>query len=342
VSTRGEPVGDRRPQAAGVGLTGVEAERILGEVGPNVTAEERPHPWRSLALKFWAPVPWMLEATIVLELSLGKAIEAGVVAALLVFNGLVSFVQERRAQAALDLLRRRLTVLARVRRDGTWQQIAARLLVPGDQVHLRVGDVTPADVRIEGGDLELDQSALTGESLPVEVQAGGIAYAASVVSRGEATGTVSATGSKTYFGRTAELVRTAKTVSHLESVISRIVRNLVALDFLLAFAVVTYTLLVGGSPAGVLSFAVVLLLASVPVAMPATFALASALGAVELAKSDVLTTRLSAIEEASSMDVLCVDNDRHHYPEQADRDLESRLSAPRRTLTADARQRGIG
>lgn len=289
------------------GLSSAEAEQLLQEFGPNVTAEERPLIWRSVVHKLWAPVPWMLEATILLELWLGKTAEAAVVAVLLAFNAFVSIVQEGRAQAALALLRQRLTVLARVRRDGRWQQVPSRLLVPGDVVHLRVGDVTPADVGIDMGNVQADQSVLTGESVPVELQVGGTAYAGSVITRGEATGTVAATGSRTFFGRTAELVRTAKTASHLQTVIMRIVRNLVALDLLLAAAVVAYTLVTGGIRMEVLSFAVVLLLASVPVALPATFALASALGSVELTKQGILVTRLSAIEEAASLDVFCID-----------------------------------
>ena len=289
------------------GLSSAEAEQLLAEFGPNVTAEERPRIWGSLVHKLWAPVPWMLEATILLELWLGKTAEAAVVAVLLAFNAFVSIVQEGRAQAALALLRQRLTVVARVKRDGRWQQVPSRLLVPGDVVHLRVGDVTPADVGIETGNLQADQSVLTGESVPVELQAGGTAYAGSVITRGEATGTVAATGSRTFFGRTAELVRTARTASHLETVVMRIVRNLVALDLLLAVVVVAYTLVTGGIRMELLSFAVVLLLASVPVALPATFALASALGSLELTKHGILVTRLSAIEEAASLDVFCID-----------------------------------
>jgi len=289
------------------GLSGAEAGHLLEQFGPNVTAEERPRVWSSLAHKLWGPIPWMLEATILLELWLGKTGEAAVVAALLAFNALVSVVQQGRAQAAMALLRQRLTVLARVRRDGRWQQVPSRLLVPRDVVHLRVGDVAPADVKLEAGNLQADQSILTGESLPVELQPGGTAYAGSVITRGEATGTVAATGSRTFFGRTAELVRTARTASHLQTVIMRIVRTIVALDLLLAAVVIAYTLLTGGFRMEVLSFAVVLLLASVPVALPATFALASALGSLELTKQGILVTRLSAIEEAASLDVFCID-----------------------------------
>ncbi len=290
-----------------LGLTTEAAQRLLRKYGSNSTPVEHPSLVQGLIRKLWAPVPWMLEASVVLELWLGKAAEAATVAGLLAFNVIVSEVQEGRAHAALDLLRSRLTVLARVRRDGRWQEIRSAEVVPGDVIHLRVGDVVPADARLAEGDLLADQSALTGESLPVELRPGETALAGTVIDRGEATCLVLATGTRTRYGRTAELVRTARTASHLEGVITRIVRALVALDMILAAAVVGYDLASGGAQPELLSFAVVLLLASVPVALPATFALASALGSVELARRGVLTARLSAIEEAASMDVLCID-----------------------------------
>ncbi len=294
-------------QATRRGLSSDEAARLLSQHGPNTTPEPHVSPVRLLLGKLWAPVPWMLEITIALELMLGKSLEAIVVALLLLFNALVSWVQENRAQEALSLLRKRLNVVARVLRDGTWQRRPAQELVPGDVVHLRVGDVVPADVALDDGLLEVDQSALTGESLPVEAGSGHAVYAGSTVTRGEATGTVSATAGGTYFGHTAELVRTARTASHLEAVVTQIVRALVGLDLGLAVVVVGIGLLGHGALTDMLSFAVVLLLASVPVALPATFALAGALGAHELAERGVLTTRLSAIEEAAGMDVACTD-----------------------------------
>ncbi len=289
------------------GLSAEEAARRLREHGANTTPEQRASPIRLLLGKLWAPVPWMLEATIALELGLGKTLEAAVVTVLLLFNALISWVQENRAQSALALLRKRLDVVARVLRDGTWERVPARELVPGDVVHLRVGDVVPADVALDDGLLEVDQSALTGESLPVEAGGGHAVYAGSTVTRGEATGMITATAGDTFFGHTAELVRTARTASHLEAVVTRIVRALVALDLALAVAVIGIGLLNHRAPVDMLSFGVVLLLASVPVALPATFALAGALGAHELAQRGVLTTRLSAIEEAAGVDVACTD-----------------------------------
>lgn len=289
------------------GLSGEEAARRLRQYGANETPAPKEQPWRSVLGKLWAPVPWMLEATVILEAALGKPIEALIVATLLGFNVVVSFVQENRAQTALALLRSRLTVQARVLRDGQWRLVGARELVPGDVVHLRMGDVIGADVRLSAGQLQVDQSSLTGESVPAEIGAQDRAFAGSTIVRGEATGEVVATGAGTFYGRTAELVRTAAAKSHLERAIVRIVRNLVILDFALAVVVVAFSLHRSGFRPEVLQFAVVLLLASVPVALPATFALASALGAHELARQGILTAHLSAIEEAAGMDVLCTD-----------------------------------
>jgi H+-transporting ATPase len=289
------------------GLTSAEAQRRLAQYGPNAVAAERHHPLRALLAKFWTPVPWMLEATIVLQLLLGKVDEAVIIAILLLVNAILGFAQESRANNALALLRGRLAVQARVRRDNHWQQVTAEQLVPGDVIHIRLGDLAPADLRLLDGNVLLDQSTLTGESLPVEATAGTNAYAGAVVQRGEATGEVTATGAHTYFGRTAELVRTAKTTSHLEGLILSIVKYLVALDVALVAALLLYAFLTGMALSEVLPFALILLVASVPVALPATFTLATALGAQELARRGVLVTRLSAIEEAAAMDVLASD-----------------------------------
>ena len=238
---------------------------------------------------------------------MGKYPEAAIIGALLIFNAALGFVQENRAQHALNLLRQRLSVQARVLRDGRWQLIPARDLVPGDVIHLRMGDLVPADVRLSEGEILLDQSALTGESAPVEGGPGTPAYAGAVVKRGEATGEVTATGQRTYFGKTAELVRTAKTAGHLQEIIFRIVKYLVALDLALVVVFVIYALVKGIPLHEILPYALILLVASVPVALPATFTLASALGTLELAARGVMVTRLSAIEEAASMDVLASD-----------------------------------
>lgn len=289
------------------GLSSREAAQRLAQYGPNVIAEEKQHPLILFLKKFWAPVPWMLEVTILLELYLGKDVEAIVIAFLLVFNAILSYFQENRAQNALALLRGRLTVQSRVLRDGRWQLIPAQDLVPGDVLHLRMGDLVPADLRLTEGHIQMDQSALTGESLPVEGGVGAQAFAGAVVTRGEAGGEVTATGAHTNFGKTAELVRTARTASHLEEIVFSIVKYLVAADVGLVVIVILYALLAHVGWPLVLPFALILLVASVPVALPATFTLATALGAAELARQGVLVTRLSAIEEAAAMSILASD-----------------------------------
>jgi len=289
------------------GLTHQEAETLLHQYGPNAVREAKPHLFLAIAKKFWAPVPWMLEATVILELILGKRPEAIIIGFLLVFNAALGFVQENKAQNALALLRKRLPVTARALRDAQWQSLPAEDLVPGDFIHVRMGDVMPADLRLADGHIRVDQSTLTGESLPRDAGLGQTAFAGSVVIRGEASGEVIATGARTYFGKTAELVRTATTVSHLQAIIFTIVKYLVMLDGALVIVLLLYSRLVHLPMMEMLPFALMLLVASVPAALPATFTLATALGSMELAGHGVLVTRLSAIEEAAAMEVLCSD-----------------------------------
>ena len=302
-AVRDDPAGSVTP----AGLSEAEAAERLARFGPNALVEKRRHLVRALAAKLTGPVPFLLEAAVVLELATGKVTEAAIVAALVVFNGVLSFVQEGRAANALSLLRSRLAVHARVRRDGRWRLVEAAGLVPGDLVHIRVGDIVPADLAVSDGSVSVDQSVLTGESSDVEVTQGGTCYSGSIVHRGEATGEVTATGSSTYFGHTAELVRTAKTVSHLEETIFRIVWALLALDGALVVAIIVYGLVSHLPASELLPFVLILVVATVPVALPATFTLATSLGALELARAGVLVTRLSAIEEAAAMDLLCSD-----------------------------------
>jgi len=192
-----------------IGLTHAEAKRRLGEFGPNVVVEEAPAPWRVFLWKFWAPVPWMLEATIALQLALGETVEAAVVGLLLAFNILLGFFQESRASAALAALKDRLAPTALACRDGEWMRLPAAEIVPGDAVRLPLGAVVPADGCILSGSVLVDQSMLTGESVPVEAEPGQSVYAGALVRRGQAVAEVTATGAKTYFGRAAELVRIA-------------------------------------------------------------------------------------------------------------------------------------
>lgn len=301
-TTQGE-----KPSNRPGGLSGQEAAERFAKYGPNAVAEEKRHPVLSFLKKLWGPVPWMLEITVILELVLGKDVEAVIIGTLLVVNAILSFVQENRAQSALALLRQQLTVQSRVLRDGQWQLVPAQNLVPGDVIHLRMGDLVPADVSLTDGQIQMDQSSLTGESALVDGTAGQTAYAGAVIKLGEANGEVAATGSQTKFGRTAELVRTAKTASHLEEIVFSIVKYLVIADIALAMVVLLYALYAQIAWHTILPYILILLVASVPVALPAMFTLATALGAADLAQNGVLVTRLSAIEEAAAMRVLASD-----------------------------------
>ena len=289
------------------GLNTADAQTRLQRFGRNVVPEEKPRPILLLLRKLWGPVPWMLEFSVLLELVIGRYTQVVIIGLLLFFNAAISYLQESRAQGALGLLRSKLSVRVTVRRDGAWQQLPAEELVPDDVVHLQTGNLVPADVVVLSGSLAVDQSTLTGESLPVEVEVNRPARAGGIITRGEADARVTATGAQTLYGKTTELVRTAHTSSHLETTILGIVRYLIALDAVLVIGVLVYSWLHGISYADSIPFALMLLVASVPVALPATFTLASAVGAPELAAKGVLVTRLPAIEEAAAMDVLCSD-----------------------------------
>jgi len=289
------------------GLTSIEAANRLQRDGANAMPDTTAHPLRNALLKFWAPVPWLLEAAIVLQVVLHKYVEAAVIAGLLIFNAALAYFQEGRAQATLTALKSRLALNASVKRDGTWKTVPAAELVRGDLVKLSLGGVVAADVHLIDGSVLLDQSMLTGESLPVEAGAGVDTYAGALVRRGEATAEVTATGVHTKFGRTAELVRTAHVVSSQQKAVLRIVRNLAIFNggVILLIGVYAWTHAMPWSE--IIPLLLTSVLAAIPVALPATFTLATALGARALAKLGVLPTRLSAVDEAATIDVLCSD-----------------------------------
>jgi H+-transporting ATPase len=304
VSSARAPEGATAPTA---GLTSEEARRRLAQTGRNAMPEEHASPWGRLLGKLWAPIPWMLEAAVLLQLVLGEFVEAGVISLLVLFNAVLGFVQEGRARETLEALKSRLALMASVKRDGRWSTIAATELVPGDLVKLTLGGVVAADARILEGEVLLDQSTLTGESLPIEAGPGRPAYAGSLVRRGEALAEVTATGVRTRFGRTAELVRTARGVSSQQATVLRVVRNLAIFDGVLVVAQVAYAAWLKLPTPEIIPLTLTAILAAIPVALPATFTLASALGARALARKGVLPTRLSAVEEAATLDVLCAD-----------------------------------
>ena len=292
---------------ASSGLTSDVASSRLQKDGKNAMPDTSAHPFRNALTKFWAPVPWLLEASIILQVVLHKYFEAAVIAGLLVFNAALAYFQEGRAQATLSALKSRLALNASVRRDGAWKTIPAAELVRGDLVKLSLGGVVAADVHLLEGSVSLDQSMLTGESLPREAGPGVDTYAGALVRRGEATAEVTATGVHTKFGRTAELVRTAHVVSSQQKAVLRIVRNLAMFDGAVILIIGVYAYFHAMPWSEIIPLLLTSVLAAIPVALPATFTLATALGARALAKVGVLPTRLSAVDEAATINVLCSD-----------------------------------
>ena len=289
------------------GLSGAEAKRRLGQFGPNATPDVAVHPLRLILAKFLAPVSVLLEIAIVLQLALGEYVEGAIIGVLLVFNSAIGFFHENRAQSTIAALKSGLALKASVLRDGVWTILPAAELVPGDIVKLSLGTVVAADVRIREGSILLDQSMLTGESLPVEAGRGTETYAGALVQRGEAIAEVLATGVRTKFGRTAELVRTAYVVSTQQKAVFRVVRNLAGFNGAVTVLLMVYAYHIGMPLAEAIPLVLISVLASVPVALPATFTLATAIGAQALTRVGVLPTRLSAVDEAASLDVLCID-----------------------------------
>lgn len=289
------------------GLTTKEAQDLLTKYGPNSIEEKRRNKLFLFLQKFWGPISWMLEIAIVLQFILGKYDEGIIITILLVFNSTLSFSQEERSNRALETLKKNLIIQARVLRDSVWQLISAENLVQDDVVYLRMGDFAPADIRLFNGKVLIDQSALTGESLPIEKHEGEVIYAGSIIKRGEATGQITAMGTQTYYGKTISLLQTSETKSHTKEVIFQIVKYIVAVDIFFVLLVLGYAVIINHPLINLIPFILILLVASIPIALPATFILATVLGALYLAKRGVLVTRLSAIEEAATMDVLCVD-----------------------------------
>ena len=292
---------------AETGLTRADVETRRKENGFNEVLEKKRHPVFVFLSKFWGLSAWMLELIMVLSAVTGKYSDLIVVGALLVINAAVSFVQEHRAAGVVEALRRRLQVSARVLRESIWQLIPARELVPGDIVRVRSGDIIPADVKLITGTLTVDQSALTGESKNADKAPGEVLSSGSVIRRGEGTGVVMLTGAKTYFGRTTELVQQAQPKLHIDAVVSKIVRWLFLVVGTLLTAVVVISLIRGTPLLEMVPLILILFMSAIPLSLPVMFTVSMAVGSKELAKRGVLVTRLSAAEDAATMDVLCVD-----------------------------------
>ena len=290
------------------GLAADEAARRLERYGRNAVEERRPNPLVRLASYFWGPIAWMIEVAAILSAIVGHRTDLVIILAMLVFNATIGFWHEHQAESAVDALKRDLAVRARVRRDGAWASVDAALLVPGDVVRVRLGDVVPADVVLDDGEfLMVDQSALTGESLPVEKRRDDLAYSGSVVRQGEMTALVTTTGAATFFGRTAHLVAHARPVSHFQRAVLSIGDYLIFLSLGLVALLVVVELFQGTPLLEIVQFALILAVASIPVAMPAVLSVTMAMGARALAGRKAIVARLEAIEEMAGMDVLCTD-----------------------------------
>lgn len=290
------------------GLSLDEAERRLAETGPNALEEKESSPLLKFLGYYWGPIPWMIEIAAILSLVTGDGKDFVIIGAMLIFNGLIGFWQENKAANALAALKKQLALKARVLRDRKWQEIDAARLVPGDVIRLRLGDVIPADCKLMEGDyISIDQAALTGESLPVNKKPGGIAYSGSVAKQGEMVAVVTATGVRTFFGRTARLVASAGARSHFQQAVLRIGNLLIVTALALALYLVAVELYQHQPFLQVLRFVLILVIASIPVAMPAVLSITMALGALALSKKKAIVSKLESIEETAGVDILCTD-----------------------------------
>ncbi len=290
------------------GLTQAEAEKRLSQYGPNELAEKKENPLLKFLSYFWGPIPWMIEVAAILSAVVRHWPDFIIILVLLFANAVVGFWEEYQAGNAIAALKARLAPGARVLRDGAWSDIAARLLVPGDTVRLRFGDIIPADSRSLGADpVEVDQAALTGESLPVSKKTGEELYSGAIIRQGETDAIVYATGAHTFFGKTAALVGEANTVSHFQRAVLKIGDYLIVIAIVLVTLIFAVALFRGDPVMETLQFALVLTIAAIPVAMPAVLSVTMAVGARKLAESEAIVSRLASIEELAGVDVLCSD-----------------------------------
>ena len=294
--------------SSGDGLSQPDAQKRLAEYGPNEIAEKTTNSLLKFLTYFWGPIPWMIEAAVVLSGVVRHWLDLVIILLLLCSNAVVGFWEEHQAGNAIAALKSKLAVKARVRRDGKWANPKASELVPGDVIRLRLGDIVPADARLLGGDpVDVDQSALTGESLPATRKPSEAVFSGSIIRQGEIDAMVYATGANTYFGKTAQLVQEAQTVSHFQRAVLKIGDYLIVLAVVLVVLIVAVALFRADPLLDTLEFALVLLVAAIPVAMPTVLSVTMAVGARLLAKKEAIVTRLSAIEELAGVDVLCSD-----------------------------------
>ncbi|MGC1545953.1 MAG: plasma-membrane proton-efflux P-type ATPase [Candidatus Acidiferrales bacterium] len=290
------------------GLTQAEAQKRLAQYGPNEIAEKKANVFLKFLSYFWGPIPWMIEAAVILSGVVRHWLDFFIILFLLFSNAVVAFWEEHQAGNEIAALKARLATKAKALRDGKWVEPKVSELVPGDVIRLKLGDIVPADARLLAGDpVQVDQSALTGESLPVTAKPGAAVFSGSIIKRGETDAMVYATGTHTYFGKTAELVQSAHTVSHFQRAVLKIGNYLIMLAVVLVAVIVTVALFRHDPALSTLEFALVLLVAAIPVAMPTVLSVTMAVGARLLAKKQAIVTKLSAIEELAGVDVLCSD-----------------------------------
>jgi H+-transporting ATPase len=290
------------------GLSQAEAQRRLTQYGPNEIEEKKTNPFLKFLTYFWGPIPWMIEGAVILSAVVQHWEDFFIILLLLVSNAVVGFWEEHQAGNAIAALKAKLAIKAQVKRDGKWIAQAARALVPGDVIRIRLGDIVPADARLLAGDpVEVDQSALTGESLPATRKPGEAVFSGSIIRQGEIDALVYATGANTYFGKTAQLVQEAHTVSHFQRAVLKIGDYLIVLAVTLVVLILGVAIFRGDPILTTLQFALVLLVAAIPVAMPTVLSVTMAVGARLLAKKEAIVTRLAAIEELAGVDVLCSD-----------------------------------
>jgi len=290
------------------GLSQAEAQKRLTQYGPNEIEEKKTNPFLKFLTYFWGPIPWMIEAAVILSAVARHWPDFAIILLLLLANAVVGFWEEHQAGNAIAALKAKLAVKARVKRDGKWTTPEARELVPGDVIRLRLGDIVPADARLLAGDeVEVDQSALTGESLPATRKPGEAVFSGSIIRQGEIGAMVYATGTNTYFGKTAQLVQEAQTVSHFQRAVLKIGDYLIILAVAMVAVIITVALFRGDPILTTLQFALVLTVAAIPVAMPTVLSVTMAVGARLLAKKEAIVSRLVAIEELAGVDVLCAD-----------------------------------
>lgn len=304
------PVAELQKQLACTteGLTSEEVEKRLQQYGRNTLEERETNAFIKFLSYFWGPIPWMIEAALILSAVDRHWPDFFIILVLLLANAIVGFWEEHQAGNAIAALKNRLAINSRVKRDGQWKVSPASALVPGDMIRVRLGDIVPADIKLLDGDpIEVDQSALTGESLPVSHQPEDAVYSGSIVRQGEIDAIVYATGSQTYFGKTAQLVQEAETTSHFQQAVLKIGNYLIILAIALVAVIITVGLSRGDPILTTLQFALVLTVAAIPVAMPTVLSVTMAVGSRLLARKKAIVTRLAAIEELAGVDILCSD-----------------------------------